>query len=218
MSTQIKDLEQALGESLFSRSGRRLVLTDVGQVVYRYADEIFSIGKELVEMLAGQPVGQALRLVVGVADVLPKLVAHRLIEPATTLEEPVRLVCRETGLQSLLGDLATHRVDVVLPDAPIPPSIKIRAFNHLLHECGVTFMASSRLAPRYRSRFPGSLDGAPVLLPTEGTTLRGGGTSRGIRHRTCEKQYLVAVQGPQALTRTDRDLSSGPRNVGPVVL
>ncbi|MEE8410111.1 MAG: transcriptional activator NhaR [Myxococcota bacterium] len=173
VSTQIKDLEQSLGKSLFRRSGRRLVLTEVGQVVYRYADEIFSIGKELVEMLAGQPVGRTLRLVVGVADVLPKLIAHRLIEPATNLKERVRVVCRETGLQSLLADLAMHRVDVVLSDAPIPPSTKIRAFNHLLGECGVTFMASSHLARRYRSRFPRSLDGAPVLLPTEDTALRG---------------------------------------------
>lgn len=173
VSTQIKDLEQALGESLFRRSGRRLVLTDMGEVVYRYADEIFAIGKELGEMLAGQSVGRTLRLVVGVADVLPKLVAHRLIEPATNLDEPVRVVCRETGLQSLLTDLAMHQIDVVLSDAPIPPSIKIRAFNHLLGECGVTFMGISSLARSYRSRFPRSLDGAPVLLPTEGTALRG---------------------------------------------
>lgn len=173
VSTQIKDLEEAMGQSLFSRSGRRLVLTDVGQVVYRYADEIFSIGKELGELLAGRPVGRGLRLVVGVADVLPKLVAHRLIEPATQLDEPVRLVCRETGLQSLLAELAVHRVDVILSDAPIPPSIKIRAFNHLLGECGVTFMASSSLASDYRRRFPRSLDDAPVLLPTEDTALRG---------------------------------------------
>ena len=173
VSTQIKDLERALGERLFRRSGRRLVLTDVGQVVYRYADEIFSIGKELVETLAGQTGGRTLRLVVGVADNLPKMVAYRLIEPATCLVEPVRVVCRETGLQSLLADLAVHRVDVVLSDAPIPPSIKVRAFNHLLGECGVSFMMSSRLARGFQHKFPRSLDGAPMLLPSEGTALRG---------------------------------------------
>ena len=172
VSAQIKDLEEALGERLFRRSGRRLELTDVGELVFRYADEIFSIGKELVESLAGQPIGRPMRLVVGVADVLPKLVAHRLLAPAMTLDEPVRIVCRETGLETLLGDLAIHRVDVVLSDAPIPPSIKIQAYNHLLGECGVTFMASSRLAKRYRRKFPACLDGAPVLLPTEGTALR----------------------------------------------
>jgi len=173
VSTQIKDLEQALGQSLFSRSGRRLVLTDVGQVAFRYADEVFSIGKELVEVLAGKPAGRAQRLVVGVADMIPKIVAHRLIEPATRLDEPVRVVCRETGLETLLAELAVHHVDVVLSDGPIPPSIKIRAFNHQLGECGVTFMATSALASEFRRRFPRSLDRAPVLLPTENTALRG---------------------------------------------
>ncbi len=172
LSTQIKDLEHALGQQLFARSGRRLVLTDVGQAVFRYAEEIFAIGNELTDMLAGRSVGRALQVVVGVADVLPKLVAHRLIEPALQLEESVRVVCRATGLPSLLADLATHRIDVVLSDAPIPTPVRIRAFNHLLGECGVTFMASVSTAREYRGGFPGSLDGAPVLLPAEGTALR----------------------------------------------
>jgi LysR family transcriptional regulator, transcriptional activator of nhaA len=172
LSTQIKNLEDSLGQKLFARSGRGLLLTDVGQSVFGYADEIFSIGDELTEMVAGRSVGRALQVVVGVADVLPKLVAHRLIEPALQLEEPVRVVCRATGLPSLLGDLATHRIDVVLSDAPIPSPVRIRAFNHLLGECGVTFMASASTARGYRGGFPGSLDGAPILLPAEGTALR----------------------------------------------
>ena len=172
LSTQIKDLENELGQQLFARSGRRLVLTDAGRAVFRYAEEIFAIGDELTDMLAGRSVSRALQVVVGVADVLPKVVAHRLIEPAIQLEEPVRVVCRATGLPSLLADLATHRIDVVLSDAPIPSEIRIRAFNHLLGECGVTFMASASNARAYRHGFPGSLDGAPVLLPADGTTLR----------------------------------------------
>lgn len=173
VSTQIKDLEHSLGQPLFVRTGRRLVLTDVGKAVYRYADEIFSLGKELSEMLAGQSVAQAPRFVIGVADVLPKLVAHRLIEPATTMEAPVRVVVYESGLRNLLADLALHQVDVVLSDAPIPPSIKIKAYNHLLGESGVRFMATPELVARYQSGFPYSLNGAPFLLPTEGTSLRG---------------------------------------------
>ena len=172
LSTQIKNLEGSLGQNLFARSGRGLVLTDVGQSVLRYAEEIFAIGDELTDMLAGRPVGRALQVVVGVADVLPKLVAHHLIEPAIQLEEPVRVVCRATGLASLLADLAMHRIDVVLSDAPIPSPVRIRAFNHLLGECGVTFMASGPTARAYRDGFPGSLDGAPVLLPAEDTALR----------------------------------------------
>jgi LysR family transcriptional activator of nhaA len=172
LSTQIKDLERAVGQELFARSGRKLLLTDVGQAAFRYAEEIFAIGDELTEMLAGRSVGRTLQVVIGVADVLPKLVAHHLIEPAIQLEEPVRVVCRAMGLPSLLADLATHRIDVVLSDAPIPSPVRIRAFNHLLGECGVTFMASASTARGYRRGFPGSLDRAPMLLPADGTALR----------------------------------------------
>ena len=172
VSTQIRDLEKALGEKLFHRTGRRLVLTDVGQLVYRYADEIFSLGQELMETLQGRPSGRPLRLVVGVADVLPKLIAHRLIEPALQLEEPVQVVCREDRPEKLIAELAVHGLDVVLSDAPIPPGVKVRAYNHLLGECGVTFVASARLADTCRKKFPRSLERAPVLLPTENTVLR----------------------------------------------
>jgi len=172
LSAQIKGLEHDIGQQLFARSGRRLVLTDVGHAVLKYAEEIFAIGDELTEMLAGRSVARAMQVVVGVADVLPKLVAHRLIEPAIHLDEPVRVVCRATGLPSLLADLATHRIDVVLSDAPIPSPVRIRAFNHLLGECGVTFMASTSIAREYGRGFPGSLDGAPMLLPADGTALR----------------------------------------------
>ena len=172
VSTQIRDFETALGEKLFRRSGRRMLLTDVGHVALRYADEIFSLGQEFREALRGQPTGRPLRLVVGVADVLPKLVAHRLIEPALLLEEPVRIVCREGTPEKLLADLALHGLDVVLSDAPIPPGMNVRAYNHQLGRCGVTFMAQPHLAIRLRKGFPESLEGAPVLLPSEDTVLR----------------------------------------------
>jgi len=172
VSTQIRDFEAALGEKLFQRAGRRMLLTDVGHVALRYADEIFSIGQEFREALRGQPTGRPLRLVVGVADVMPKLVAHRLIEPALLLEEPVRIVCREGTPEKLLADLAIHGLDVVLSDAPIPPGMNVRAYNHQLGRCGVTFMAQPDLARRLRKGFPRSLEGAPVLLPSEDTVLR----------------------------------------------
>jgi len=172
VSTQIRDFEAALGEKLFQRAGRRMLLTDVGHVALRYADEIFSIGQEFREALRGQPTGRPLRLVVGVADVMPKLVAHRLIEPALLLEEPVRIVCREGTPEKLLADLAIHCLDVVLSDAPIPPGMNVRAYNHQLGRCGVTFMAQPDLARRLRKGFPRSLEGAPVLLPSEDTVLR----------------------------------------------
>lgn len=172
VSMQIRELEAAIGEKLFERAGRRLTLTDVGQMVLPYADEIFALGRELREALRGQPTGRPLRLVVGVADVLPKLIAHRLIEPATHLEEPVQIVCREGSPSQLLADLAIHGLDVVLSDRPIPPTVRVRAYNHDLGTCGVRFMARPEQAIGLRQGFPASLDGAPVLLPSEDAVLR----------------------------------------------
>lgn len=172
VSGQIRALEVSLGEKLFTKSGRRLVLTEIGRVVYRYAEEIFSVGRELQDALKGRPMGRPLRLVVGIADVVPKLVARRLLAPALKLSETVRMTCREDKPDRLLADLAVHDLDVVIADAPVPPSVRVRAFNHLLGECGVDFYATARLAAAHRRGFPKSLEGAPVLLPTENTTLR----------------------------------------------
>jgi LysR family transcriptional activator of nhaA len=172
ISGQIRALERALGEQLFTKSGRRLVLTEIGRTVYRYADEIFGLGRDLQDVLKGRASGRPLTLVVGVADVVPKLVARRLLEPALHLPVPVRLVCREDKPDRLLGELAVHAFDIVLTDAPAVPSIRIRAFDHLLGESGIELFATPPLAQRYRRRFPESLDGAPMLLPTENTALR----------------------------------------------
>lgn len=172
VSGQIRSLEESLGEKLFARSGRRLVLTEMGRVVFRYAEEIFSLGRELRDAVKGRPVGKPLNLVVGVAHVIPKLVARRLLEPALRLPEPVRLVCREDKPEQLLAELAVHDLDVVVSDGPMSPSINVRAFSHLLGECDVGFFATSQLAAAHRRKFPESLDGAPMLLPTENTSLR----------------------------------------------
>ncbi len=172
VSTQLRTLEEALGEELFDRTGRQLVLTEVGHLVYRYAHEIFMLGRELTDTLQGRPAGRSLTLLVGVADVLPKLVAYRLIEPALRGGEDLRILCVENTSENLLARLAVHELDVVLSDAPVPPNLSVRAFNHLLGECGVTFMAAPPLVTAFRKGFPHSLDGAPFLLPAEGTTLR----------------------------------------------
>jgi LysR family transcriptional regulator, transcriptional activator of nhaA len=172
ISGQIHALEDSLGEKLFAKSGRRLVPTEMGRVVFRYAEEIFSLGRELRDAIKGRPVGRPLSLVVGVADVVPKLVARRLLEPALKLPGPVRLVCREDKPERLFAELAVHNLDIVLADAPIGPSISVRAFNHLLGECGLVFFGTPKLAATYRRNFPKSLEGAPVILPTENTTLR----------------------------------------------
>lgn len=172
ISAQIRALEEALGEKLFARTGRNLVLTDVGRVVLRYADEIFTLGRELVDTLKGRPAGHPIKFMVGVADVLPKLIAQRLLQPVLQLDQPVRLVCREGKSDRLLADLAMHELDLVLTDTPLLPTIKVRAFNHLLGECGITILGVAGLAKIYRDGFPQSLNNAPLILPTENTALR----------------------------------------------
>lgn len=174
ISAQVKQLERALGEKLFVKQGRRLVLTEVGQIVHRYADQIFGLGRELMDTVKGRPGVGPLRLVVGITQAMPKLVARRLLAPALVAKDlgPVRLVCVEDRSERLLAELASTHLDLVLSDASVPPTGPVRAFNHVLGECGVTICASKELAAQHRRGFPRSLDGAPLLLPTEGSNLR----------------------------------------------
>jgi len=172
VTAQIRKLEEALGEKLFARSGRGLALTDAGRVVHRYAEKIFGMGSELLDALGGRPTGHPLRLAVGIANVLPKLVAYRLLEPALHLPEPVQIQCFEDRPERLLAELAVQGLDIVLADAPVPPTVKVRAFTHLLGQCGVAIFGTERLARKYGKGFPKSLNGAPFLVPTDNTVLR----------------------------------------------
>ncbi len=172
VSAPLRALERSLGEKLFERSGRGLALTDAGRTAFRYADDMFTTGRDLLDALKGRPTGRPLRLVVGVAENLAKLITYRLIKPALELPEPVQLVCHEGRIEPLLAELAVHGLDVVLSDAPARPDVKVRAYNHQLGECGVTFFGSAVLARALRRGFPRSLDGAPFLLPTSATALR----------------------------------------------
>jgi LysR family transcriptional activator of nhaA len=172
ISTQLRTLEESLGEKLLTRSGRGLVLTDTGRVAYRYADEIFSLGRELRTHLAGKPATLAERLVVGIIHSMPKLVVFRLLQPALHLDHPVRLECREDSPDRLLAGLALHAIDVVLADQPIATTGNVHAVTHLLGESGVSFFAVPGLADKLRPGFPGSLDGAPFLLPARHAAMR----------------------------------------------
>lgn len=174
ISGQIRQLEGVLEERLFQRAGRGLALTDMGRIVLGYAEEIFGLGRELLDVVKGRPSGRPLRLVVGIADVVPKFVAWRLLQPALGMAEPVRLVCREGKSERLFAELSIQELDLVLSDAPLPPAARVKAYSHLLAESAVEFFAVPELAARYRKNFPASLDGAPVFLPTEATSLRRG--------------------------------------------
>ncbi|MCA9260195.1 MAG: LysR family transcriptional regulator, partial [Planctomycetales bacterium] len=150
----------------------RLVLTEFGEVAFRYADDIFTTGRELASLARGGRPGHSLRLVVGIPDVLPKLVVFRLLEPAFSLPEAFQLVCREGKADELIADLAVHRFDLVLSDAPLPSESRVQAYSHKLGECGVSLYAAKSLATRLRKNFPSSLNDAPLLLPSTKTALR----------------------------------------------
>lgn len=172
ISGQLRMLEESIGNKLFEKSGRNLVLSDTGQTVFSYADEMFSLESELTDILEGRPNSNHLTFNVGVAMVVPKLIAYRVLEPVMSMQENVKLICHEAPLVDLLGDLSVHKLDLVLADAPISPTLNVKAYNHLLGESGITFFASKKEANRYRRRFPDSLDGAPMLMPTNSSSLR----------------------------------------------
>lgn len=172
LSGQLGQLEDSVGTALLHRARRGLQLTETGQLVFQYADEMFRLGTELGEILRGRLPGGTRPLRVAVVDVVPKLVARRLLQPALALQPPVRLVCLEGKLEELLLALSGHRIDLVLSDAPAPHGTGLRLYNHRLGTSAVSFFAAPALASRCRSGFPASLNGAPMVLPTQNTAVR----------------------------------------------
>jgi len=172
ISNQLRHLERQVGGKLFQKVGRGLKLTDLGQLTFRYANEIFTLGKELTSALEGRPSDQPMLLRVGVTDAMPKLVVYRLLRPALRLSQPVRLVCREGNTSELLQQLAGHELDIVLTDSPATSQVSVRAFSHLLGQCGISLFGAPQLARRFRAKFPECLDQAPLLMPTANTALR----------------------------------------------
>jgi LysR family transcriptional regulator, transcriptional activator of nhaA len=173
ISGQIHQLEHVLGEKLFDRKGRDLVLTDAGQVAFRYANDIFALGREFMDTVKGRSSGRHIRLVVGVSDALAKSIVHRILQPAFRIDRQIRVICRmDRSIDAFMADLAVHDVDVVLADAPAGVGTSVRAFSHPLGECGSVVLAAPKLAKSLRKGFPDSLHGAPVLLPGATSTLR----------------------------------------------
>lgn len=173
ISSQIAQLENQFGKILFSRSGRSLELNETGRLVFGYADEMFSLGGELEEVLRDLPEGRTPVFRVGIAEVVPKSIAYRVLAPALDMPESVNMRCREGTVTSLLAELAVHRIDIIIADSPMPTGLSVRGYNHLLGECGLTFFAAPDLAAELQGEFPQNLDGAPFLLPGEATEIRG---------------------------------------------
>lgn len=172
ISEQIRELETALGEKLFQREGRNNRLTDAGQIIFGYADEIFVLGRELMNAVKQHPGARTLRFYVGVADSFPKLVTNEILKPVFGLPQVVHVICREGKMEDLLAQLAAHRLDLVLSDEPAPSNANFKVFSHPLGECSSTFCAEKKLAMKLKRGFPKSLHGAAALLPVENTVLR----------------------------------------------
>lgn len=172
ISEQIRELEGSLGERLFQREGRKNKLTDAGQIVFGYAEEIFALGRELVNAVKQRPGGRELRFYVGVADSFPKLVTNEILRPVFAMPQVVHVICREGKMEDLLAQLAAHRLDLVLADEPASSSVNLKTFNHPLGESGTTFCAEKKLATKLKRGFPKSLHEAPALLPSENTPFR----------------------------------------------
>jgi len=174
ISEQIRELENALGEKLFQREGRNNRLTDAGQLVFGYAEEIFALGREMLNAVKQRPGARTLRLYVGVSDSFPKLVTNDILKPVFALPQLVHVVCREGKIEDLLAQLAAHRLDIVLADEPPPSNSNFKTFCHPLGESPVSLCAEKKLAQKLKRGFPQSLHAAPALLPAENTALRRG--------------------------------------------
>lgn len=173
ISAQLSVLEKTLGGKLFNRVGRNLVPTDLGYMVFDYADKIFTIGQEMMNSVHRLPSKAPLTLKVGIVDVVPKLLTRKFLLPAMGLSENIHLVCHEGKQENLLSELAVHNLDVVFTDVPIRSGLSVKAYSHLLFECGVTFFGKKEFADSLKEKFPYSLDKAPMLLPMSNTALRG---------------------------------------------
>jgi LysR family transcriptional activator of nhaA len=202
ISTQIQQLEEVLGYKLFDRSGRQLTVNDVGQVVYRYAEDIFSLGRELQDALEDGPLERPIRVQIGIADVFSKLVVAKLLAPILSSLSTYKLICREDQPDNLVSQLILHDLDIVLTDKPIGPDLRVRGFNHLLGESEVVVFASPTLIEGLGSGFPESLNGAPFILPGDRSELRGSleqwFEANGIRPRVvaeCDDSALVKSLG-----------------------
>lgn len=172
VSAQISSLEKSIGHQVFERVGHQLVLTHTGKIVFQYAQKIFSLGHELTDVLAGRPLSEPVPVVVGVVETIPKFIIYWMLESLLASRVRVKLVCCEGPLPHLTGQLAVQAMDVILSDTPTPRDPKSNLYSHLLGASPVALYGVSRLAERYRKRFPRSLTQAPFLLPTAPSSLR----------------------------------------------
>lgn len=172
LSAQLSLLEEQLGYSLFERKGKRLILNDMGHISLSYTQEIFSLGDELIHSLKNHSTDFSFRFSIGVTDVIAKVFSFNLLKSIYKMDNSIKLVCKETSLEVLLGELAVNKLDAVLSDAPLPTGSPLKAYSHLVGKCGLSFFAAKNLALSLKANFPASLDGRPFFTAGEGSNQR----------------------------------------------
>jgi LysR family transcriptional activator of nhaA len=169
LSAQLNLLEEQLGYRLFERKGKRLVLNDMGCISFRYTQEIFSLGDELLNSLKNHSTDFSFCFSIGVTDVVAKVFSFNLLKSIYAIDNSIKLVCKETNLDVLLGDLAMNKLDAVLSDTSLPTGSPLKAYSHLIGKCGLSFFADKKLAQSLKGDFPMSLDGMPFFTAGEGS-------------------------------------------------
>lgn len=172
LSAQLSLLEDQLGYNLFERKGKRLVLNDMGHITLSYTQEIFSLGDELLNSLKNHSTDFSFRFSIGVTDVIAKVFSFNFLKTIYAMDDSIKLVCKETSLEILLGELATNKLDAVLSDTSLPVGSPLKAYSHLIGKCGVSFFAHKGLADKLKDNFPQSLDNKPFFIAGEGSNQR----------------------------------------------
>lgn len=164
VSGQLGSFEDYLGQLLFDRKGRRLLLNEAGKHVFSYAEDIFALGSELQSTLRNQDIEHQHVLSIGIVDVIPKTFVFDLTKSCLEIDEPIRMICREADMDTLLSELALNKLDLILSDRTLTPGTPIKAYSHPLGECGLSFYADKKSAVRLKKNFPQSLDKHPFLI------------------------------------------------------
>lgn len=215
VSAQIKSLEEALDIQLFDRIGKKIQLSDQGKLVYKFADEIFDTGRELMQTIKGKQTSRALKLEIGLSDVIPKLIAHRLIQIALDKFENLQIHCHEGKIGHLLFELSQHNLDIVISDSKSKSFLNTQVYNYHLGDSQISFFGTPKLIKKYGKKFPDCLHEAPLLLPAKESEIRRD-VEDWLKKRKIEAR-LVAEFDDSALLKVFGQFSNG-FFYGPTVL
>jgi LysR family transcriptional activator of nhaA len=171
ISAQVHELEKSLGYLLFKPAGRGITLTESGFAALEIADQIFLLGEQLPEAVREAASSRKIKITVGVSDGLSKLMTRKLLAPILE-KSGVQLIAHEGEFEDLLGDLALHRLDVVLADRPAPANKNLHVYSEELIKSSIAWFGPKKLLKQSKKPFPECLNELPILLPTTHSKVR----------------------------------------------